>query len=222
MNRAAVYRFHANVAETFRDGPVFLAGDAAHQMPPFNGQGMCTGMRDVENLSWKLAAVHRGQGGEKLLDTYDEERRPHSTDQVLHSVDSGLLMQAIANDGEAALETGYGQRPFPKVAGSMFIGDHRSVGTILPLAKTQAPAFGDGWMLLRVDAAEDVPEFWATVGTSVVDVTEDSYPGLATVGTTVIVRPDRYIASVAADLNEVSRRIAAVLNVAALPKDAEA
>lgn len=75
--RRASYRFHALVASRWRDARVFLAGDAAHQQPPFLGQGMCQGMRDVANLAWKLAAVLRGRAGDALLDTYGEERGSH-------------------------------------------------------------------------------------------------------------------------------------------------
>jgi len=79
--RQASYRFHALVAERWRAGRVFVAGDAAHQQPPFLGQGMCQGVRDVANLAWKLAAVVRGEvrgaAAEALLDSYGIEREQH-------------------------------------------------------------------------------------------------------------------------------------------------
>ncbi len=75
--RAASYRFHALVAGRWRVGRVFIAGDAAHQQPPFIGQGMCQGVRDVANLVWKLARVLEGTSGEALLDSYEVERGAH-------------------------------------------------------------------------------------------------------------------------------------------------
>ena len=70
MVRAATYRFHGLVARAAGSvGRVFLAGDAAHQTPPFFGQGMCHGMRDVANLAWKLAAVLRGHAERRRCST---------------------------------------------------------------------------------------------------------------------------------------------------------
>jgi 2-polyprenyl-6-methoxyphenol hydroxylase-like FAD-dependent oxidoreductase len=66
----------ADVAERFRDGRIFLAGDAAHVMPPYGGYGGNTGIHDAHNLAWKLAAVLDGRAAPELLDTYDVERRP--------------------------------------------------------------------------------------------------------------------------------------------------
>lgn len=66
----------AQVAERYRDGRVFLAGDAAHEMPPTGGFGMNTGIQDVQNLCWKLASVLQVKAGDTLLDSYNEERQP--------------------------------------------------------------------------------------------------------------------------------------------------
>ena len=79
--RQSSYRFHALVAAKWRAGRVLVAGDAAHMQPPFLGQGMCQGVRDVANLSWKLQAVLAGQvqgaAAERLLDSYGQERQAH-------------------------------------------------------------------------------------------------------------------------------------------------
>ena len=99
--RKAVYQFHAAVASRWRVGRIFLAGDAAHQMPPFLGQGMNSGIRDVLNLAWKLKLVLSGRVDESLLTTYEEERLPHSEDFVQWSVEFGNLMEHLA-DAKAA------------------------------------------------------------------------------------------------------------------------
>ena len=75
IERKAVYCVAARVAQRWRRRRVLLAGDAAHQMPPFAGQGLCSGVRDAANLSWKLAAVCWG-GPASLLDSYQVEREP--------------------------------------------------------------------------------------------------------------------------------------------------
>lgn len=86
--RSAVYRFHALIAKAWRTGRVLLAGDAAHQMPPFAGQGLCSGLRDAANLGWKLAAVINSKADAALLDSYQTEREPH----VRAIIDMALMM----------------------------------------------------------------------------------------------------------------------------------
>ena len=73
-----LYTFEARIARRWRDRRVFLAGDAAHTMPPYLGQGACSGIRDSANLAWKLDLVLRGLACDSLLDSYELERRPHT------------------------------------------------------------------------------------------------------------------------------------------------
>ena len=90
--RSATYTFRAQMASRFRSGQIFLLGDAAHLTPPFIGQGLAGGLRDADNLAWKLAYVLTGRAGENLLDTYDSERRPHATALVKKAVRVGWAM----------------------------------------------------------------------------------------------------------------------------------
>lgn len=100
IERAVVYRFHARVARRWRVGRALLAGDAAHQMPPFAGQGLCSGIRDAANLSWKIAAVLQDGAGEALLDTYQREREPN----VRAIIDMAIMMgrTVCITDADAA------------------------------------------------------------------------------------------------------------------------
>lgn len=77
VTRIVSYTHNSLVAKSWRIGSIFLAGDAAHMMPPSAGQGMCSGVRDAMNLAWKLTAVVSGRAKPELLNTYGEERRPH-------------------------------------------------------------------------------------------------------------------------------------------------
>jgi 3-(3-hydroxy-phenyl)propionate hydroxylase len=88
LERKAVYTFRARIAAEWRLGSVLLAGDAAHQTPPFAGQGMCSGLRDAANLAWKLAAVIQGKAGDALLDSYQVERAPN----LRATIDMAIMM----------------------------------------------------------------------------------------------------------------------------------
>ena len=92
LRRKVVYTFHARMADRWRAGRVFLAGDAAHLTPPFAGQGMNSGVRDAHNLAWKLAAVVSGHLGDKLLDSYEAERRDHAAEMIQLAIRMGQVM----------------------------------------------------------------------------------------------------------------------------------
>jgi 3-(3-hydroxy-phenyl)propionate hydroxylase len=95
LERKAVYTFRARIAKRWRTGNVMLAGDAAHQMPPFAGQGLCSGIRDAANLSWKLAAIVQGSAHSDLLDAYQPEREPNVRGTIKMAIMMGRTVCTI-------------------------------------------------------------------------------------------------------------------------------
>lgn len=131
------YSFTGRVADRWRTGRVFLAGDAAHTMPPYLGQGACSGIRDSANLSWKLDLVLRGIADEALLDTYESERRPHADFVVRSAIALGRVANTIDPVAAAARDraffegTAEGPAPFPKLSGPALRDDSAS-GVMAP------------------------------------------------------------------------------------------
>ncbi len=117
LERHSVYTFRACLAESWRAGRVLLAGDAAHLMPPFAGQGLGAGVRDAMNLSWKLDAVLRGLADPGLLDTYGPERQHHASAFIDFSVGLGQVIcltdpdEAAARDARMIADRSAGVRP---------------------------------------------------------------------------------------------------------------
>ncbi len=99
--RKRVYDFHALVADKWREGRVFLAGDAAHMTPPFAGQGLNSGLRDAANLGWKLGLVLAGTADPRLLDSYELDRRDHARELIQTALELGEQIQPI-DPGRAA------------------------------------------------------------------------------------------------------------------------
>jgi 2-polyprenyl-6-methoxyphenol hydroxylase-like FAD-dependent oxidoreductase len=113
--RHAVYQFRSLLAERWRDGRVVLVGDAAHVMPPFMGQGMCSGFRDAANLAWKLDLVLRGAARDDLLDRYVDERRPHVEQVIRASMGLGWLVSVTDPDDAAERDADLRELGLPPV-----------------------------------------------------------------------------------------------------------
>jgi 3-(3-hydroxy-phenyl)propionate hydroxylase len=179
VERACVYTFHSRVASRWREGRTLLAGDAAHLMPPFAGQGFSSGARDAANLAWKLQAVVAG-APEALLDTYEIERRSHVMAMSRLAVALGKFVQttdprvAVLRDAFlVALDRTGGLawlrdrlKPLPAYCGGAFaerpkrLSFMRSVGSQFPqpLVRTQGgeellldDLAGPGWSAIATD-----------------------------------------------------------------------
>ncbi len=128
IERQAVYRFSAKLAKTWRQDRIMLAGDAAHLMPPFAGQGLCSGLRDVANLAWKLVLILKQGASDSLLESYQIEREPH----VRAVIDLAIMMgQTVCiTDPEMAA-----QRDAQLIANRKQSGDPAGAMDFPPLAQ---------------------------------------------------------------------------------------
>jgi 2-polyprenyl-6-methoxyphenol hydroxylase-like FAD-dependent oxidoreductase len=115
--RHKVYNFRSLLADRWRDRRILIAGDAAHVMPPFMGQGMCAGMRDAWNLQWKLGLILDGKADDRLLETYEHERRPHVSQITDISIYLGKIIcipeEAAAAERDKAFLEGLAEPPPP-------------------------------------------------------------------------------------------------------------
>jgi 3-(3-hydroxy-phenyl)propionate hydroxylase len=221
--RASTYRFHGLIAESWRDDRIFLAGDAAHQTPPFFGQGMCHGMRDVANLVWKLALVTRGAAAPALLDSYQPERDPHVRSVVAAAVEAGRYIceldpeRAAARDAAmrqraAAGATGTAADLIPAYSAGAIAADTPGAGErfVQPWVARDGTqrllddVTGPGWRLFAVDAAAAAQAHAACTPLAALDVTVIDAAAIADDGTLagwfatrgvrfVLVRPDAYV-----------------------------
>ena len=236
--RASSYRFHALVAERWRDGRVFLAGDAAHQQPPFIGQGMCQGIRDVVNLAWKLVAVQRGDATGPLLDSYEAERKQHvrtltaRIKAIGHAICERDPAAARARDA-ALIASGGGHAPTvtrqeivpPLAAGLLAPQAHAANGSLFPQpwietadgARRLDEVAGTGWRIVW-DGRRAAASAWAH-GSSVAvggDAALQERDGVLAgwfdrqACVAAIVRPDHYVYGVVDSAAEAGPMLAAL------------
>jgi 2-polyprenyl-6-methoxyphenol hydroxylase-like FAD-dependent oxidoreductase len=220
LERHAVYTFNARYAQRWRSGRVFLAGDAAHQTPPFAGQGMCAGIRDAANLAWKLDLVLTGRAADELLDTYEPERRPEVCASIEFAMELGKIIcvpdqvEAAARDQAMAASVGPDPAEVPPLlpiqAG---IIDPRSphAGRLFPQGRVDGKRFDDvygtGWRLIALGDTPQVDDeaarWFDTIGGQVVTVPADD-PVYGTwfaahSCTAALQRPDFHLYGTAAD-----------------------
>ncbi|MCH7975978.1 MAG: bifunctional 3-(3-hydroxy-phenyl)propionate/3-hydroxycinnamic acid hydroxylase [Bacteroidetes bacterium] len=206
VERAAVYTYRDVTARGWRKGRFLIAGDAAHQMPPFLGQGLCSGFRDAHNLAWKLALVAKDAADPTLLDSYEAERRPHVQAITRLAVRMGRLIQLVgvgARIRDAAVRMLHSvpsiKRRLLNLEGNIphiplaFSGGRAPKPTLLPQPTVEAQdgqrtlldAFlGDGFALIGLGVsprswvdADDLPT-WQTLITRAVHVIskDNSWP----------------------------------------------
>jgi 2-polyprenyl-6-methoxyphenol hydroxylase-like FAD-dependent oxidoreductase len=226
LERSAVYTFRARYAEQWRMGRVFLAGDAAHLMPPFAGQGMCAGVRDAANLAWKLDLVLGGSARDALLDTYEAERLPSARAAIEFSVELGKvicvpdLAEAAARDEAMAAAVG----PEPMDAPNLPALDDGLIHPSAPLAgqlfvqpsigsRLFDDVHGSGWRLVTLgvdtnDLDPETLEWFASIGGRTVNLRHPDNQAARWYTehqcSAALQRPDFYLYGTAANATEAS------------------
>jgi 3-(3-hydroxy-phenyl)propionate hydroxylase len=213
LERPAAYTFHSVIASGWRRGRLLLAGDAAHQTPPFMGQGMCAGIRDAANLAWKLADVIAGRSDDALLDTYESERAPHVREFIETAVRLGSMIQttdpaaARQRDNEMLARPQVFTTPQPRLGPGAHDGTERAARI------GEQPALSDGRRIDDVAGYRHallVDPAWRIADTdeAVAIVPADSAAArdwLARLhAKAVLLRPDRYIAGLAREPKELA------------------
>ncbi|MFW0796741.1 bifunctional 3-(3-hydroxy-phenyl)propionate/3-hydroxycinnamic acid hydroxylase [Gordonia sp. CPCC 205515] len=228
--RTAVYTFRSRVATPWRTGRVFLAGDAAHLTPPLFGQGLCSGMRDVANLLWKLDLV-LGGAPESLLDTYESERSAHTQAWIAQATELSRLVQTTDPAVAAGRDAHIRAHPEDGQPISPSLGDGLHAGVGPAGAPAPQPILADG---RRFD---DVlgPDFAVVAGRELLDALPDSVRTAAAQSSRItlhsedtpgfdeflralrdidpntvaaVVRPDRYLLGTAHGVAELEAQIA--------------
>ncbi len=224
LERAVVYTFHATIVDGWRRGRFLLAGDAAHQMPPFMGQGLCSGIRDASNLAWKLAAVLRGEAADALLDSYEAERGPHVHAFIREAIRLGDIIQATGpevarRDQQMASNPEFLKTITPRLGPGLQGHAPAPAGTLAPQPRLASGArlddeIGDRFVLLTTGefgAELEAENNWSVRWPDVALVAGEASLWLDEVGArAALVRPDRYVLGVADTVDDVLRLLEAL------------
>lgn len=211
LERPASYTFHSVVATGWRRGRLLIAGDAAHQTPPFMGQGLCAGIRDASNLAWKLAAVVKGAASHELLDSYESERSPHVRAFIEATLELGRVIQETDPEKARERDARWLAQPLVFRAPQPRLGSGVHDGTGAAGTLSEQPFLASGQRLDDLSGHRSallVEPGLAALAQQQVDpsmcvVVADPGPcaqWLERLGAVaVLIRPDRYIAGTAAD-----------------------
>ena len=227
IERLAFYTFHSVIAKGWRKGRLMIAGDAAHQTPPFLGQGMCAAIRDVANLSWKLEGLVKKRFDDAILDTYESERSPHVHAFIDLAVKLGAIIQTtdpvaaqIRDEQFRKKETEVFEFPAPSLGQGLWWGESAPVPHIFPQPLLDNGGFLDESLgqSFAVIAQEEilrevslpVRALWDKQGVKVLTANQDALnKGLNQFNArAVFLRPDRYLLGVAkttAELESISQ-----------------
>ena len=212
IERATIYTFHSFIAKGWRTGRLMIAGDAAHQTPPFLGQGMCAALRDASNLAWKLQAVLTGVASDDLLDTYESERAPHVQAFIELAVRLGDIIQTTDPEAAKARDAKFRQGqpeifqfPAPVLGYGMVAAGTAPVGQTFPQPQLSNgqwldEAIGNHFAVIALPQLlqEVSPQTraqwkqWQVVSQSAQDESLRAWLDQQSVQA-VLVRPDRYI-----------------------------
>lgn len=224
IERYALYEFKSTIARQWRNNRLFIAGDAAHLTPPFMGQGMCAGIRDVCNLAWKLALCARQSQSdvaltELLLESYQNEREPNVKEYIKTAIGLGVLLNSCSTkeslkeafpntDGVVQM-----QSIVPKLGAGLLAGSDRLQGEWFP-----QPTLADGRrlddmsqyrpvILIRSSLWQEFMDSMASLETDVLIIHADDEPEIETLLKTLntqalLLRPDFYIMGSASNQTE--------------------
>jgi 3-(3-hydroxy-phenyl)propionate hydroxylase len=213
LERKAVYRFNARVAKSWKEGRVLLAGDAAHQTPPFAGQGLCAGARDAANLGWKLGMVASGKAPEAMLETYQLEREPHARATIQMAMMMGRTVcitdpaAAAERDRQMLAARAAGQSPdgrttYPEIRSGLILEASAGAGTYFPQfvsadGRTRLDdVLGPGaWLIGEIESSEYPGLKTASLSSNVIETLKNDIRKWLNrhQAEAVLVRPDRYV-----------------------------